>query len=357
MSTMSQRSRVPAGDLAVAADVVVRDYMAVQPGEAVLVTADTGTDPALGEALMTALGRADARGSVLTIPRLPYQGGLADPSVPPVVAGAVAGCTVWIDLTFPYLAGSKVCDDALQSGRVRYLLGADMGCAGLVRLFGGVDLDAYYEVHKGFDEVTATAIGRPVRITDGRGSDVTFTLARPAFTKPRRASAPGLYFIPGSCTMFPAPETVRGVLHVVSSFHEYYARFSEPATLMIDGRIREVRGGGADRFAFERALRRAAGGDYGHVIHFTHGIHPAARVTGESFVEDMRATGNDAVGLGIPFWLPGGGENHPDAVLSQQSLWVDGVPIVQDGVIVGPPGLARLAERLVPKLGAGSAPA
>ena len=26
-------------------------------------------------------------------------------------------------------------------------------------------------------------------------------------------------------------------------------------------------------------------------------------MTGESFIEDMRAAGNDAVGLGIPFWL------------------------------------------------------
>jgi len=103
----------------------------------------------------------------------------------------------------------------------------------------------------------------------------------------------------------------------------------------------------------QRALRRAAGGDYGHVIHFTHGIHPAARVTGESFIEDMRATGNDAVGLGVPFWLPGGGENHPDAILSQQSLWIDGRPVVQDGVIIAPAPLATLAATLVPKIGAG----
>jgi hypothetical protein len=135
---------------------------------------------------------------------------------------------------------------------------------------------------------------------------------------------------------------------VVAAFHEHFARFSEPAVLSIDGRIREVAGGGGDRPVLERALRRAAGGDYGRVIHFTHGIHPAARMTGESFIEDMRVAGNDAVGLGIPFWLPGGGENHPDAILSQQSVWIDGAPIVEDGAIVAPPPLAELAARLVP---------
>ena len=74
-------------------------------------------------------------------------------------------------------------------------------------------------------------------------------------------------------------------------------------------------------------------------------------MTGESFIEDMRARGNNAVGLGVPFWLPGGGENHPDAIVSQQSLWVDGRLIVEDGVIVDPPELARAAERLVPRMG------
>lgn len=346
---MSSRGRTPAPEIARAADVLVRDYMAVQAGETVLITADLATDPELAQALLTAADRANARASVLTIPRLPYQGRLADPFVPPVVAGAASDCAVWIDLTFPYLAGSHVCDAALAGGRVRYLLGGDMGCAGLARLFGGVDLDVYYDAHRAFDEVTAAAIGRQVRITDRRGSDVTFTLAKPGFAKPRRADQPGLYFVPGSCTMFPEPDSVRGVLHVVAAFHEFYTRLVEPIALTLDGRIREVRGAGADRVVLERALRRAAGGEYGHVIHFTHGIHPAARMTGESFIEDMRIIGNDAVGLGIPFWLPGGGENHPDAILTQQSIRIDGQPIVEDGILVGPPHLANLAERLVPK--------
>jgi leucyl aminopeptidase (aminopeptidase T) len=336
----------PAIELARAADVLARDYMAVTPGEPVLITADGATDPAVVEALTVAFARADAPPSVLTIPRLPFQGALADPYVPAVVPGAVAGCAVWIDLTFPYLAGSRVADEAIHGGRVRYLLGGDLTAAGLARLFGGVDLDLYYEVHRAFDELTAAAIDRPVRITDPRGTDVAFTLGKPGFAKPRRADGPGLYFVPGACTMFPAAESVRGVLRVVAAFHEHYARFTEPATLVIDGRIREVTGGGADRAVLRRALRRAAGGDYGQVIHFTHGIHPAARMTGASFIEDMRTAGNDAVGLGIPFWLPGGGENHPDAIVAEQSIWVDGARVVEDGVIVAPPPLAKLAARL-----------
>lgn len=347
---MSERNAVTGPDLAIAADVLVRDYMAVRSGEAVLITTDGERDPAVVQAIANAARLADASPAVLAIPQLPFQGALADPYMHPALVAAASSCAVWIDLTFPYIAGSHVFDTAMASKKVRYLLGGDLTPGGLSRLFGKVDLDAYYAVHQAFDSITSAAIGKQVRLTNGQGSDITFTLGKPGFAKPRRADAPGLYFVPGSCTMFPEPDSVKGVLHVDAAFHEYYTPLDPPITLRLDGRIREVSGGAGERVVLDRALRRASGGDYGHVIHFTQGIHPAARVTGQSFIEDMRAIGNNAIGLGIPFWLPGGGENHPDTIMTLQSIWVAGEKIVEDGIIVGPPALAKLAEKLVPKL-------
>ncbi|MBT3533979.1 MAG: hypothetical protein HN478_08870, partial [Rhodospirillaceae bacterium] len=115
-----------------------------------------------------------------------------------------------------------------------------------------------------------------------------------------------------------------------------------------DGKIQAIRGGGNERAVADRALRRAAGGEYGYIIHFTHGIHPAARATGRSFIEEMRTMGNDAIGMGLPWWQPGGGENHPDAVLYMQTIELDGRRIVEDGAIVAPPDLAELATALTP---------
>jgi 2,5-dihydroxypyridine 5,6-dioxygenase len=347
---VSVRLAVPVPELAVAMDIVVRDYMAVRRDETVLITADTATDPQLITAIMSAAQVAGARVATIVIPQLPFQGGLADPYIPPAVGGAAAACDVWIDVTWPYMAGSHIHDEAIKSGKVRYLLCGDLPADGFVRLFGRVDLDLYYEVHSGFDKLTNAAIGKIIRITNNAGSDVSFTLAKPGFTKPRRATAPGTYFVPGSCTMFPEPASVKGTLCLFAVFHEYFTHLASPIALRIDGRIRELSGGGNDQFVLDRALRRAADGEYGHIIHFTHGIHPTARVTGNSFIEDMRATGNDAVGMGVPFWLPGGGENHPDAIIALQSIWVDGVKIAEDGRIVNPPHLAKLAERLAPKV-------
>jgi 2,5-dihydroxypyridine 5,6-dioxygenase len=335
-------------DLARAADVLVRDYMAIRADETVLVTADNLTEGVVIDAVVNSAELANAHAVVLKIRQVPFQGALADPYIPPALVAAVAASDVWLDFTFPYLAGSHVHDVAIKGGRLRYLLAGDLGSEGLTRLFGKVDLDRYYEVHRRFDEVVAAALGKTMRITNALGSDVTFAIGKPGFAKPRRGDKPGMYLVPGSCTIFPEIETVRGVLHVSAAFHEYFTALATPLTLNIDGKVRSLAGGGGDRRIMDRALRRAGGGDYGYVIHFTHGIHPAARLGGTSFIEDMRVNGNNAVGLGLPWWVPGGGENHPDAILAQQSIWIEDLKVVEEGEIIAPDELAKAASELVP---------
>ena len=334
-----------------AADVLVRDYMAVTAGETVLITADTGGDEEVWRAVLASAQQADANAAVVLMPPLPFQGQLADAFVTPSLAAAVLEADVWIDLTFPYLAGASLFDKAMEAKRVRYLLGGDMTADGLVRLFGQIDLDRYYAVHKAFDELVNDAMGKTVRITNGAGSDVSFTLGKRAFEKPRRCDKPGSVVVPGCCTMFPDIESVNGHIMVGSVFHEYYTPLASPMTLEVDGKIKAISGGGNERGVADRALRRAAGGEYGYVIHFTHGIHPAARATGRSFIEDMRPPGNNAIGMGLPWWEPGGGENHPDAILYLQTIDIDGQRMVEDGEIVGPPPLAKLAAELNPTFG------
>ena len=334
-------------DLAQAAAVLVTDYFSVRPGEQVLITADPVSDRHLVSAVFNAATVAGGRTATLLIPQLPYQGGLADPWIPEPLAAAISACDVWLDFTFPYLAGSRAYDAAMEHKRVRHLLGGDVGAGGLVRLLTGADLDRLFAAHHAFDAIVAGALGRKCRITTEAGTDVTFTLAKPAYQKPRRAEQAGFYLMPGMVTLFPDPESVRGTIVLEAAFHEWYAPMPTPLALQIDGRIRELTGGSNMRAAMDRALRRAGGGEYGSVIHFTCGIHPAARSTGASFIEDARVAGSNAVGLGIPWWLPGGGENHPDGVITMQSIVIDGEEIVRRGRLVSPVELARLGAELV----------
>lgn len=326
--------------LAVAANFIVRDFMCVKPGESLLITADTASDPLAVQALLEAAKVAKARAAVLTIPQLPFQGALADPYVAEPLEAAVKSCDVWLDITFPYLAGSKAHDQAMKLKRARCLMFHDLDGGGIARIFAGVNFERLFDLQEAVDALVNRSTGKQCRVTNGAGTDVSFTIGRAATRKIRRVDKPGTYTPPGSAVIYPEIESVRGTVVVDAAFHEYFTLLRSQIRMVVDGRIREVAGGGNDLKVMDRALKRAGGGQYGSIIHFSHGFHPAARFHGGSFIESIRAAGNNAVGLGIPWWEPGGGENHPDAVVTMQSMWIDGEPIVREGALV----LAELAK-------------
>ncbi|KVE85510.1 hypothetical protein WI99_16705 [Burkholderia cepacia] len=329
-----------------AADFLLRDYMAVTPRDQVLITADTDTDRRAIDALVAACRVIGSRVSVATMPRLPYQGKLADPLIPDAVVSALTACDVWIDLTFPYLSGSDAHASVTRAGRARSVNILDLGADGLARLFSTVDFDELFAVQKGLDTLIADSEGKRCRIANHAGTDVEFVLAPAKKGKARHQDVPGTTAPMGSAVILPVPESVKGRIVVDAVFHEWYTPLRERLTIDVDGPISRLAGGGADHDVFDRALRRAGKGEWGSVIHFSHGFHPGARFTTRSFNEDIRVRGNDAVGFGTPWWEDGGGENHPDAVCVQHTFAIDGNEVVRDGRIVWPPELARAEAKL-----------
>ena len=329
-----------------AARALVVDQFCVKRGETVVVTADSNTDTAAVEALLGAAAGAGAKTLLLQIPQLPYQGKLADPFIPDALASAVAASDVWFDMTFPYMAGSSTHDRAMKEGRTRYLLLGDTNAAALRRLYATADLDTLFRMQNAFDDLMAAHQGAQCRVTAARGTDFTFRLGKPGGKKKRHADAPGTSTVPGSCIFYPQPDSVKGTIALDAIFHEYYSLIGEPIRLTLEGEIREVTHIKDHALVTERALRRAGGGRYGRVVHLTCGFHPAARFTGRSFIEDIRTVGANAIGLGVPWWEPGGGENHPDGVVTEQCFWLDGEQIVSDGRIIAPTPLAAAAREL-----------
>ena len=270
-----------------AAHVFVTDCLSLKPDETLLLTADSASDPAAVHAIMNAAVAVGAKPSVMIIPQLPFQGGLANPYVPEPLMAAAHGCDVWVDITFPYLAGSEAHDKAMETGRVRFVMLAGVSAEGLGRIYAQADQDLLFEVQRTFDEIASAALGRPCRITTPAGTDLSFVMDKPGYVKARRADKPGQLTPPGSAVFFPELESVRGQAVMTSAFHEYYAPLPSPITIKIDGKVQEVIGGDNVRGAMDRALRRAGGGDYGYVIHLTHGFHPAVR-PGLCLMEDIR---------------------------------------------------------------------
>jgi len=328
---------------------MVQDHMCVGAGESVVLTADTATDPVAVEAIMRAVTEAGAQIAVIVVPQLPFQGALANDFIPPSVEAAVRNCDVWLDITFPYMAGSRAHDEAMKDSKLRFMLAAALRAEGIATIYGRADLDLFGRIQEELDRIFAAGLGKECRITTPGGTDMRFVLGKPGYAKRRKASQPGLYTPPASALMFPEPKSVQGHLVLETIFHEYYTRLTDPVTIHLDGGIKEVVGGGSERKALDRALRRACSGGYGSIIHLTYAYNPAVRYAGEVFLEDARALGNNAVGLGLPWWLPGGGENHPDGIMSMQSIWIDGRQIVKDGLLHGPQ-LEELGNALEPVL-------
>lgn len=326
-----------------AVQVLVGEHFCVRPGESVVLTADDGSDQTLLRALVAHVSAIGARPCVVGFPRLPLQGALADPYIPAPVAAAVRDCDVWFDLSFPYLAGSGPFDRTMARNRARYLLLGDVSAEGFGRLYASADFDALFDLQACADDVLARAQGSECRLTTPAGTDLVFRMGKPATVKHRHATQPGAQTVPGSAIFYPELDSVQGTIVLQAAFHEYYAPLESPLTLTVDGTIREVRGG-AQRILMDRALRRAGGGQYGHVIHLTIGLNPAARNTGLSFIEDIRVVGRNAIGLGLPWWLPGGGENHPDGVIYDQSLWLGGEQVLDRGLPVPSHPLAGLLD-------------
>ena len=333
--------------LAVAANFIVREFLAVKPGEQVVITADTASDPRAVQALLEASKVQKAKVAVLTIPQLPFQGALADPFVAEPIGPALKSCDVWFDITFPYLAGSKVHAETMALKRCRCLQFHDLDAGGIARLFAGVDFNRLFDLQEAMDKVVNASTGKECRVTNAAGTDVTFRIGRPATKKIRRIDQPGTYTPPGSAVIYPEIETVRGTVVIDATFHEYFTLLRSQIRMKVDGPIQDVSGGGTELKVMDRALKRAGGGKYGSIIHFSHGFHPAARFHDGSFIESIRSPGSNAIGLGTPWWVPGGGENHPDGVVTMQSMWIDGQQIVKEGALALPE-LASLESRLEP---------
>ncbi len=319
-----------------AARTLLHKQFCLSQGQTVVVTVDDQTDPSLIEIFKTTTKEKDAHWVIIQLERLPFQGALADPYVPTLVDEAVASSDIWLDMTFPYLAGSRSFDAAMKGGRTRYVLLGDLQQRHFARLYDGTDYEKLFDLQEQADRYFAESVGKMCRVTAANGTDFHFVIGKSATRKLRYATEPGAQTVPGSAIFYPKLDSVEGIIILDAVFDEFYSHVSEKITIHIEqGKVRSSYSASSHRdLSIKRSLRRASADGMGNVIHLTVGLNPGAQLTGETFIEDIRTLGANAIGLGTPWWLPGGGENHPDGVVLNQNLFVDGVQIVESGRVM-----------------------
>ena len=136
-----------------AVDILLSDFMCLAAVERAVITADMTSDMRLVQALLEGMYRRGRQASAVIIPRaFPSEGAGADVGITDACRAAIMNTDLWIDMTFPYMAGSGPHDEVMHAGKARYLLLGDANLDSFTRLFGDIELDRYFEAQAEFDK-------------------------------------------------------------------------------------------------------------------------------------------------------------------------------------------------------------
>ncbi len=329
---------------------IVTEILRIDRGEEVVITADTGSDWRVVEAIAQAVRLVEAKPIVLWFEAPPAVGKAADPYLPlRVLRSALRDADVWIELNKSWLLYSSAYEEVLAGGHVRYLCLVGMNADMLVRLVGRVDIQALYALQRKLAEITAKC--RRMRIVTPRGTDVVFENdpERPILVE-GEVTGPGEYMLIGQVDWAPIEESIEGTIVFDGSVWppQELGLLREPITLHVEkGVIKSVEGGWEAR-VFETWLKGFNDPRMLMIAHISYGCNPGAKLTG-NILEDERVWG--VVEWGIGSQSPtfrgriGSAPSHTDGVCLRPTVWGDGVKIIEDGEYVHPE-LRKLASKL-----------
>jgi leucyl aminopeptidase (aminopeptidase T) len=301
-----------------AAEAVVRDSLAVQPGERVLVIADTGTQ-AIGEALRTAAAEAGAE-AVLALMDPRERSGQEPPDA---ITAALAHCDVFIAPTTASLSHTRARKAATERGaRGATLPGVTEDL--LTRLMTA-DLaqierrsDAVAQLLSDSDEA---------HVSCPRGTDFTFDLTgRGGIADDGRLAAAGAFGNLPCGEGFIAPLTGHGRL-VVASIAGIGLGHGD--LRVEDGRLVAASGDEGEKL-LETLL---AAGELGtNLAELGVGTNEKATLTG-NVLEDEKMLGTVHVAFGASMGIGGtvSVPVHLDSVVLEPTLRIGATPVIEAG--------------------------
>jgi leucyl aminopeptidase (aminopeptidase T) len=335
-----------------AAYKLVTDMLALKPGEAVVITADTESDQRVVDITAGAAYHVGAKPLSVWVVASPFGvGKLTDPVVPvEALSSLLANADAWVEFNYKWLLYSTVHERAMElNRRLRHLCLVGMNVDMMVRLIGRVDLKVLRE----FQDTLADMLRRTrhIRITTPAGTDVEFERLpeSPVLNNKGEAFTPGSHMLPGQISLAPKFDTVNGVIVFDGSVYPPIGLLEEPIRLYVrDGEIVKIEGG-KEAVEFEKWLRSFNHPQMLRVAHLSFGLHPEAKLTG-NILEDERIWGATEWGIGyvsrrLTGSAPIEAPSHTDGVCLNSSVWLDGMQILDRGKFVEP-RLAELAKKL-----------
>lgn len=346
-SSIMDNNKIESGDFPMnpllqnAADKLIREIFAVQPGETVVITADDDSDAAVVQAVYTSARAAGAHPLMVQMPTPRGVGKAADPDLPlDALSGMLLHTDVWIEFNHQWLLYSTPFERAeAENKKLRYMCLVDFNEALMIRTIGQVETAQLRDFMLAVTERTRNAA--QMRVTTPAGCDVSFEIDPNHYTACDcgDASKPGIHMLTGQINVVPRFGSIQGTIVFDGSVTPPFGRIPDaPIRLTIrDSIITEV-SGGADAATFRRHLESFDDPGMFKLAHIAYGFNPGAILTG-NIVEDERIWGSTEWGIGYvsPFDAPPHGQDaksHCDGICLNSSVWLDGVQIMDQGKIV-----------------------
>jgi len=308
---------------------LLETVMLVQPGENVVITADTSSDERIVDLTASTAYSLGAVPTVVYYPTAPTS--TLQPPAP--VAAAIQSSDVWIEYAVAYTLYSDAYKAAMASG-VRYICLTGMDIEMLVRTVGKVDYLKMIEL--GHHMCTLLKQSGEVRVLSSSGTDLVFTAShvRDVIQPGRIADKKGEPVMLGGQNgwMVEEGEEVNGTLVFDGACWppEEIGILKEPIVLAIDaGFIVGVEGGSEARI-LERWLAAGNHPNSYRMAHVSPGFNPGVTRCSGRIVEDERVFGCIEIGFGkSPSWdAPG----HTDGVNLLPTISVNDIVIEKDGI-------------------------
>jgi leucyl aminopeptidase (aminopeptidase T) len=317
-------------ELAQAAHKLVTEMRPIEPGQQVLISADTASD---GRAVRATAGSVYAVGGVPTVvwyPTLPEP--MQAPPTP--VAEAVRGADVWIDFTVAYQLYSPAYHAALENGCI-YVCLTGMDVDMMVRTIGRVDYSPMERMAARLYELSQAADS--VRVTSPAGTDLTMKIdkAGDPFWEPSPEHGGYPQMLGGQSGYMAHRESYEGILVFDGALWPpvELGVLKTPVRLSIEGGYIKNIEGGSEATHFARWLESFEHPEAYLMDHACYGFNPGVTRPSGRILEDERIFGCMQFGVGASDC---GSPAHTDGVTLNPSVWLDDVQIEAEGRYLHP---------------------
>ena len=310
---------------------ITEEIFPIQPGENVVITADTSSDSRVVNSTAEAIFSLGAHPVVIWYESLPDAA--IDPPSP--VTAAIKAADAWIEYAPAYLLHGPAHREAINSG-CRMLCLTAMDVDGLVRTYSVYDPKVVEELENKLRELSQVA--ESIRVTSPAGTDLTVEVYKDEKvknTEPSNGKKGFTQFPPGGSGFNHQLSTVQGTLVFDGAIFppRGIGVLDSPVFLEIkDGYVKKIFGGDQANY-FKNWLVSLNEPLMYQVAHISYGCNPGIyRCSGRS-AEDARVFGCIDIGLGI---TANGAPTHTDGIVLNPSVWADDKQLEIEGKYIHP---------------------